>query len=448
MTTLSKLSKEHLITDDSISFNAETNRINVTTGVTLSIGDGAKIGKTTILIVQNIGLAPVAVAFSSNIGISAAHAIIPVAVGAYNIYLVEHIVDGALVQLLADGSAGPFPSGADGGLIILNGETVTINAGDIKDYSSIDIQAGGLLDILDPADSWDPAEIYCTGTFNMEGTIQFRDTERDTTVKTGNFISGAPYSATTTQLLGGAGGNSSGLNVSGTGGLGTGGYGGGGAGGGCGGSLNPFGNAPANGGTGGSNNANGSAGVKNGNISGGCGAGSGGAGNSTQANGNSAPNGTNPRYGDNGGSGGGSGGGGGGFSYYPGDSEYSAGGGGGGGGQKGFHGGILHIFSIFAITGSGQINLSGTDAFNGGNGSQGQATASFEKPNGGGGGGAGSGGNGGHLYLSAPSSAFSIDFSGGAGGSGGGGGAGLGGGAAGASGGAGVTGNTGSTTNL
>jgi hypothetical protein len=277
------------------------------------------------------------------------------------------------------------PTGADGALVILNAETVQIFAGSVKDYSSIDIQLGGTLQIIDPLGTANPTEIYCIGSFSLEGQILCRDVVSPSFLKSGVFKDQTPYSASVVQSIGGQGAkgpNYPGGSAGALGGAGTNGFGGGGGGG--------AGNL--GGGVGGENNQPGAGGHYGG----------GGTGGATLGNGT-------PGSGNTGAPGGGSGGGGSGGLVNPGGSgPYNAAG--GGGGMKGKHGGILYLYSTNPITGSGILNISGTNGFNGGDGGSG------------GSGGGGAGGSGGHLFLKVPSYTFSISSSAGSAGTAGSGG--------------------------
>src|SRR5436190_16195582 len=62
-----------------------------------------------------------------------------------------------------------WPSGADGALVIKSGETAQMVAGMLLDFSSVDIQSGGILEIL-PGSGW--TIIGCAGDFNLRGTIK------------------------------------------------------------------------------------------------------------------------------------------------------------------------------------------------------------------------------------------------------------------------------------
>lgn len=126
-----------------------------------------------------------------------------------------------------------------------------------------------------------------------------------------------------------------------------------------------------------------------------------------------------PDRGGNGGQGGeGGGGGGGGYIYS--NSGGSAGhngcggGGGGGGGARGIHGNLIIIIAN-NISGSGSINISGSNGGAGGNGGSGGAGGT------GGGGGGGAGGNGGTIWFVSKNNNYTGTFnlSGGSGGNGG-----------------------------
>jgi len=305
----------------------------------------------------------------------------------------------------------------EGALIITSGQTVTLTAPITKSYTSIDVQAGGTLNITG---SGNLAEIYCSGTFNVDGTILCRATERNGYSYVGTTFSGFNYGHIATQRNGGSGGKG-GQPAGGLGGAGTNGYGGGGGGG---------SDGLMAGGNGGSNNGSGFPGAwRHGtygspNVTG-IGnpyAGIGGAGNATNSDGSIGGAGNIGQATQDGGSGGGSGGGGGSHNFIPGNPADKItidvliqGGGGGGGGHKGLHGGILYLYSVLPITGSGSVIASGTNGFVGGGGNRG--TGSDQS---GGGGGGGAGGSGGNIIIQAPSYSFSTSISGGSGGSGGG----------------------------
>ena len=211
-----------------------------------------------------------------------------------------------LNKKVSGGGVPPFFPPSEGDLIILNGQTVTFTAPITKTYTSIDIQSGGTLNITGDGNL---AQILCSGSFNIDGNIICRATERNGYSYSGTTISGLPYSHTVTQRIGGTGGNGGNSAVPSTrgiGGSGTNGYGGGGGGGGV--TLNEI--TVAKGGNGGSNNSSGATGgVVNIGATPAVG-GAGGGGNVTNANGGGGANGlANPPRGGAGGSGGGSGGG-------------------------------------------------------------------------------------------------------------------------------------------
>jgi len=299
----------------------------------------------------------------------------------------------------------PFVTGADGALTILNGQTVNLTAGVIKQYTSVDIQAGGTLNINGSS----MTQILVRDSFTVNGTIRQNGIESGTFSSSGTTVSGQPYSFTVTQMAGGAGGvgGNPAFGSGGAGGAQSNGYGGGG-GGGAAYSGDLKGSVTANGGAGGTANGNGTAGQCS--VSGtgtSCAQGAGGTGNVTNGAGSNASN-------QNGASGGGSGGGGGASAHFGGDAQ-AVGGGGGGGGHKGGHGGILFIYSVPTITGTGTFDLSGQNGFAGGNGRSYVA----DTAGGGGGGGAGAGGSGGHVIIEVPSYTVTTNVAGGAGAAGG-----------------------------
>jgi hypothetical protein len=440
---------DNVIADNLVDMDASTNYYNATGSISGLNVKNASDGDVTQLVVVNTSAASITVNWTNAVSINAASNNHTVSVGAAANYTIAHSNGTTYVSLIEGDASPPFPTGVLGDLTILNGQNISLASSAFYDYANIDIQTGGTLTITDTGNTWDPLEIYAAGTFNVDGQIVFRDTERSTTNKTGNFEEGSAYNVTTTQVLGGSGGAGGTSSASGgSGGSGTNGYGGGAGGGGA--YVNNEGSvASRNGGAGGSNNGGGASGGGLGG-SGGTGA----SGNITNANGSTGGSGSTgggTAIGGNGGSGGGSGAGGGAavsaFGSF--NFAYVAAGGGGGGGHKGNHGGILYMYCTSGVTGSGTINLSGTNGFNGGNGGNASSanSANTKRGSGGGGGGGGAGGNGGYIHIKAPSFTPSVDVSGGSGGGGGTRGA-PSGGAFGVNGSTGTTGNAGSIINL
>lgn len=264
-------------------------------------------------------------------------------------------------------------SGVDGDLVITNGQTVTVAAGSVKHYNSINIQTGGTLSIIGTGGI---TEIGCRNSCNIMGSIIFQeDWAAGNSSKTSVFSNlNMPFNLTQSNGgNGGQGGNSNGGGARPPGGAQSLGRGGGGAGGGTYVSGNQTGNA---------------------------------IWDATKGNGGNGAHFNSIGYNGPGGLGGG---GSGGYGSY--------GGAGGGGGYRGKHGGRLHLFvEGKTFTGTGTIDLRGQTGFNGGSAGGGEG--------GGGGGGGGAGGSGGRLYISYRSTSvpsLNILLTGGSGGSGGGG---------------------------
>lgn len=272
----------------------------------------------------------------------------------------------------------PFPGGSLGDLVILDGETVNIPAGDIYDYMSIDIQAGGTLNI-DATLTPELTQIYCKNNFNLDGKITGKRIGNAGTFEKITGV-GETVEFTIIQNLGGNGqaGNST------SGGSGLNGFGGGGGG----------ASGVTFGGNGGSGGAPGAPGVSTGSSGGTAFGGPGGVGNFTLGDGLSNTSFTTSRGGQWGGRGGGSGGGGGAagvFGRAPAVGAY----GGAGGGYKGQHGVGLYLYLEGTVSGTGHIDLKGTNGFNGANAiTVGQGLFGF-----GGAGGGGAGGSGGTLFV-------------------------------------------------
>lgn len=296
----------------------------------------------------------------------------------------------------------------DGDLLVLNGQTVNIAEGSIKQYKSIQIDAGGILQITGTTGAW--TEIGCSGNCIVNGQIIARAGYDGTaTHNGGTFTKSSAFglgnlSYTIAQQNGGAGANGSFVSATaGIGGSQANGIGGGGAGGGPGG----------NGGAGGQN------GTSSGSYPGGTGGGLGNGGNSVNDGSNAYP------IGGNGASGGGGGG------YTPGGvpipkslgggtTSEVAYGGGGAGAYKGHHGKGLVLYVEGSLSGTGSVICSGRAGFVGGAGVDYSGTGGADG-GGGGGGGGGAGGSGGSLILKYGSlvSTPSVSVSGGAGGAGG-----------------------------
>lgn len=291
-------------------------------------------------------------------------------------------------------------SGVDGGLIVLNGQTVDVVEGSVKQYSSIDIQTGGILRITGNTGAW--TEIGCSGNCIINGQIIARaGYDGQATHGGGSFTKTSAFgmgalSYSVTQQNGGTGGNGSGVTATaGRGGLQANGIGGGGAGGGPGG----------NGGAGGEN------GQSSNSYPGGTGGGLGNGGNSINDGSNAYPRGGN----------GASGGGGGLYAASTGKISIEfAYGGGGAGAYKGHHGKGLTLYVEGALSGIGSIICSGRAGFIGGAGVDFSGTGGADA-GGGGGGAGGAGGSGGALILKYRSlvSSPSISVAGGVGGAGG-----------------------------
>lgn len=354
-----------------------------------------------------------------------------------------------------------FATGADGDLTILNGQTITIPAGSIRQYDNLDIQPGGTLQVT--GDGPNLTQIVCRTSCNIGGQIVSRNVFNPYSIS-GTTISGLAYSHTVSQRNGGAGGRGEGTPNNpisnptfcegGQGGTGSLGGGGGGGGGGL--SVGPedssyrvslfagnggtpatfligqgkfLGNSPPNNSTGSVGGGLDWVGLA-GNL------------NTGILNGQNAPKlylvNSNPgnvsiKIGGDGAynssiAGGGSSGGSGGLGYSEGGkgTDYAISAGGGGGGFRGRHGGAVYVFFNGVITGSGIIDVSGDQGYNGGNGGQntaplqgGGSSAGFFSPAPAGGGGGGAGGSGGLAIVESGGDSLTLNVNGGNGGAGG-----------------------------
>lgn len=290
-------------------------------------------------------------------------------------------------------------------------------------FNSLTVASGATLNIAD--NEGRPCIIYVLGDASIEGTINYKQQGEHFSLNLVIPIPGTVLTPSITQSSGGDGGTAgnTATSVGGSGGSGSAqGYGGGGGGG----AADAVGTG-ANGGAGGSGNgADGAAGEGSGTTGG-----AGGTGrnytsdsrsihfqSSTEAGVNIAV----PGVANNGGAGAG-GGGGGGRVYAGGGANYHyAGGGGGGAILKGKHGGVIVLYVLGEVSGSGTIDVSGSAGSAGAPGGTFDANAGEEGGAGGGGGSAG--GSGGHIYIYyGVSDSFTANgnrvLSGGAGGAGG-----------------------------
>lgn len=99
-----------------------------------------------------------------------------------------------------------WPHGNDGALLITTGQTVNITDGSTKDYSSIQIDSGGTLNIVYSTGAW--TKIGCAGTCIINGTV----TARGNSNYAGNTFSstdpnGFAMSYTVATMVGGNGGS-------------------------------------------------------------------------------------------------------------------------------------------------------------------------------------------------------------------------------------------------
>jgi hypothetical protein len=292
---------------------------------------------------------------------------------------------------------GNWPFGKDGDLIITSGNVVTIQAGSIKDYHSIRIDAGCAL-VIDGTTSTLPTIIGCKTTCVINGVIRNNSGYiAGTFSKTDPF--GQTLSYTTVQKLGGDGG----LPASGVGATPNSGRGGtdGSGGGGRGGDGSGWAGA---GGAGGYNGSGGISGIYNYYPSGS-------SGGVLVDNGNlTFGDGETTIYGNIAGSKGGGSGGGGGGGNGRGYSEDHNANGGGGGGYRGAHGGCLYLHCLSSITGAGLIDCSGKVGFKGGTGGFDGGHGNYLSYQAGNSGGGGAGGSGGKLKIRCRT-AFSVSYS-------------------------------------
>lgn len=313
------------------------------------------------------------------------------------------------------GGAPTISTGADGDLVVLNGQTFDIPEGAVRQYNSITVNAGGTIRITGSTGAW--TEIACKTFCVINGTILSRSGYDGQATHTGGTFTKTsvfglgPLSYSISQVAGGSGGvggsttASSGKDVfyryGGAGAGQSSGMGGGGGGGAA--SPDNYTSTATVGGAGEVGTArslvagaNGSRGGDGYNYPGPFATGgAGGGGNG--GNGNSASGGT----------------------IYA--TAYAAGG--GGGGYRGHHGKGLVLFVEGTLSGTGTINCSGRTGFSAGNGGVLSPGALFGggKAGGGGGGGGGAGGSGGNLILRYRflSTLPSVSVAGGGGGGGG-----------------------------
>ena len=273
-------------------------------------------------------------------------------------------------------------SGADGALTVASGTTII--ASGTWDYSSITIAAGATLQINDAAGvAGEITVLGCTGAFTNNGTIEYKQSGYNSTTNNQETIGGILHTSIVTQNSGGVGGNGSaggGAVPESIGGAQADGSGGGGAvphlGGDTPASIN-HGVSPYNNGTIGQSRYYSYDSAPPPPIST---PGAGGTGSSGNL-GSAGTNGTNgtvaitsgTAVGGVGGSGVAGGLGGVVFKRYMGGVNYSmAVGGAGGGGSKGKHGGSLLFVLQGSIAGTGTVDVSAENGYDGGDGGTGQ----------------------------------------------------------------------------
>jgi hypothetical protein len=261
-----------------------------------------------------------------------------------------------------------WPVGKDLDLVITNGQIITLNAGEVKDYNNLTINQGGTL-LITGGSSSSITQIGVKGNLVINGIIRANDGIFGTVSSNSTAPNLESVTYSITQSSAGAGSAGTGGAQGAGGGAGNLGIGGGGGGGGAGSFWGGAGGI--NGGAGNPGNANIYAG---------------GTGNATFTNGQGGG-----AHRTTGFPGGGSGGGGAGAQC----SGCRAGSGGAGGGYKGKHGLGLYmsIKGTSSSAGTGRFELNGTNGFNGG-GTPGPGDYGT-----GGAGGGGAGGSGGRLWI-------------------------------------------------
>ena len=317
------------------------------------------------------------------------------------------VVNGVVYgKRLMTNMTGNWPYGSDGSLTIINGQTIQLTAGSIKDYTNLTINTGGILEITGSTGAF--TYIGCSGNLVMNGSIYARESTFTGYIG-GTAPDGRALTYTIAQNAGGTGGNGGnrGGGLGGAGGAQSGGHGGGGGGGGA------YNGTGYNGGAGGAGGSNGAAGA-------GTSSGAGGASISSSygSSGATSQSPFSAYTGANGGNGANGGGGGGGGGYTTGAQNYG-GAGGGGGGSAGLSGKCLYIRVKGNVSGTGTIYINGA---NGGSGGTSRNYNNSMSDNGGGGGG-GAGGSGGCVFLKCNGTnagTVNVTTTGGSGGSGGG----------------------------
>jgi len=280
--------------------------------------------------------------------------------------------------------------GSDGDLVVVNGQTFQITAGSIKSYNSIDVQAGGILEITGAEAI---TQIGCKGNFIVNGTFRGKTTENvaNRSLVSDNWL-GLPFSYSQSQSAGGQGGTSYSWGQIGP--AQSNGNGGGGSGGYC--NVNTY-----KGGFGGTGESNGllatnltppefSTNIGIGNQ--------GGHGGPVNWEDNSPTSQAQAQIIGKGANGGGGGGGAGVYTDFKGSFLMLMAGGAGGGG-RGAHGRGVYILAEIGISGTGSVDFSGDVGFNA---TQFYTTAAANTSTStrfGGGGGGGAGGAGGSVWI-------------------------------------------------
>ena len=127
----------NVIADDNVDFDATVNYIEISADKTLgskNVGDG----KTTMLVVKNTDSSDHSLNFDSTVGTSATDDATAVKANSQNsVYILQGVNGGAVSGLLNNDIGNTFPAGSDGDLTITSGNTVQLNAGDVKDYNKL-----------------------------------------------------------------------------------------------------------------------------------------------------------------------------------------------------------------------------------------------------------------------------------------------------------------------
>ena len=185
----------------------DVNYIEISNAVSLSAVNFIS-GSTTTLVVNNTASSNLAVTFSG-IEMSPSDRAQEVTSQTNSIYSIKKTEQNIYASLIAHDVSASFPVPTPTDLIILSGQTVTLAAGNVYGYNTIDIQSGGTLVFNDSSNLANLTELYGKN-ININGSILARSLSVSSTIsKTETTVTEDSISIYYAAKTGGAGGNSS-----------------------------------------------------------------------------------------------------------------------------------------------------------------------------------------------------------------------------------------------